>query len=275
MEWTRAALTLLLAFPVLAATLACGGDGDGDQNTDRLSGEITVFAAASLSDAFTEMGEAFKQDQPGASLTFNFAGSQELRAQLEQGARADIFASADQAQMNLAIKADLIDGQPEVFVKNRLAVIIPKANEAGIGTLEDLAETGLKLVIASPDVPVGGYSRQLLLRASDHPDFGPDYDVRVLANVVSEEGNVKQVVAKVQLDEADGGIVYESDVTPSVADAVSVIGIPDELNQVASYPIAVTSEASSPDLAERFIAFVLSEEGQAILAGHGFLEAAR
>ena len=275
MQWTRAALTMLVAFPVLAVTVACSGDGDGDQYTDRLSGEITVFAAASLTGAFTEMGEAFKQDQPGASLTFNFAGSQELRAQLEQGARAEIFASADQAQMNLALKADLIDGQPAVFAQNRLAIIIPKANEAGIGALEDLAKPDLKLVIASPEVPVGGYSRQLLVSASDDPDFGPDYDVRVLTNVVSEESNVKQVVAKVQLDEADGGIVYESDVTPSVAEAVSVIAIPAGLNQVASYPIAVTTEASSADLAERFIAFVLGEDGQAILAGHGFIEAER
>jgi len=268
----RAALITLVIFLALAAAVSCDENGSGGANPDALTGEIAVFTAASLTDAFTDVGEVFRGEYPGTTLTFNFAGSQELRAQLEQGARADIFASANQRQMDLSIDAGLIAGESQIFTKNRLVVIVPETNEAGIETLQDLANPGLKIVLAGPEVPVGEYSRQYLELASADPQFDPDYGTRVLSNLVSEEPNVKQVVAKVQLGEADAGIVYTSDVTPAVSGSVTAIDIPDHLNQVAAYPIAVATEASEPELARLFIDFLRSEEGQAILVKHGFLE---
>jgi molybdate transport system substrate-binding protein len=136
-----------------------------------------------------------------------------------------------------------------------------------------MANPGVKVVIANPDVPVGNYTRQLLTKASQDPEFGADYESDVLGNVVSEEANVRQVAAKVQLGEADAGVVYSSDVTAELAEDVTMIDIPDEFNQIAAYPIALTAEAANPEAAQAFIDFVLSDEGQEILVAHGFLPA--
>lgn len=257
----------LVAATLLAA--ACGDDGE-TEGDGSLSGDVTVFAAASLAEAFEEIGAAFEAANPGVSVEYNFAGSQELRTQLEQGARADVFASANLAQMDLAIGAGAVDGEPVVFARNRLVVIIPERNEAGIETLADLANPGIKIVVAGPEVPVGAYARTLLDDAAADPGFGSDFAERVLANVVSEEPNVRQVLAKVQLDEADAGIVYTSDVTADLADDVNAIEIPPGLSPVAAYPIAVTSDADDPVTAQAFIDFVLGREGQEIMSAHGF-----
>jgi molybdate transport system substrate-binding protein len=262
---------------------ACGDDDDEETNgatsspatstAAAVSGEVTVFAAASLTAAFTEIGEAFQGANPDAGTTFNFAGSQDLRTQLEQGASADAFASADTKQMDSAVASGVAVADYTVFVHNRLVVIVPSDNPAGIETLENLANSGYKLVIANSDVPVGNYTRQFLDKASADPAFGADYKDKVLANVVSEESNVKQAVAKVQLGEADVGIVYSSDVTPDVSEGVTKIDIPDTLNVIASYPIALTTEPANSDAASAFIDFVLSDDGQAILVSYGFIPA--
>jgi molybdate transport system substrate-binding protein len=231
---------------------------------------LIVFAAASLTDAFEEMSEKFERQNPGVTLEFNCAGSQQLRTQLEQGAVADVFAAANTKEMNNALQAGLvISGTPQTFARNRLAVIIPRENPGSIRELKDLSKPGLKIVLAAPGVPVGGYALAALDKMN--ADFGATFLQMVLSNVVSQEDNVKQVVAKIQLGEGDAGIVYLSDVTPAVADKLIVLDIPDQYNVLATYPIAVLKSAPQADLAAKFVDYVLSAEGQAISKKWGFL----
>jgi molybdate transport system substrate-binding protein len=256
--------TLLL--PALLLTFS--GNGFSQEAGD-LTGELTVFAAASLTEPFTEIGKRLETDHPGLKVTYNFGGSPTLRTQLEQGARADVFASADAAQMDLAKKNNVVKGDAPLFVKNRLVVIVPKENRAKVTTLCDLGKPDLKLDLANAKVPVGNYSRQVFSKAG--AACGPDFEQRALKNLVSEEENVKQVVTKVQLGEVDAGIVYVSDVTPKVSASVGTVAIPDDYNQIATYPIALTKEVRNRTAAQAFIGFVLSAEGQAILKAHSFI----
>lgn len=233
---------------------------------------VTVFAAASLTDAFNEVGDKFKQQNPGVTLEFNYAGSQQLRTQLEQGATADVFASANTKEMNNAIQSDLvISGTQQTFVRNRLAVIVAQDNPGGVNELKDLAKPGLKIVLAAPSVPVGGYALTALDKMNS--DFGATFSETVLSNVVSYEDNVKQVVAKIQLGEGDAGIVYTSDVTPQVADELIRLDIPDQYNVLATYPIVALKAAPQAELAAQFVDYVLSADGQAILQKWGFMPA--
>ena len=234
-------------------------------------GTLTVYAAASLTDAFTDLGGIVEREHPGTRVQFNFAGSQQLALQLDQGAPADVFASADQRWMDHAREHEMIAGAPAIFARNRLVVIVPKTNPARIKRLEDLGKRGLKLVLAAEAVPVGKYSREALQNLGGAPGFPPDYAKRVLGNVVSQEDNVKGVVAKVQLGEADAGMVYLSDVTPNVERYVSRLDIPDQFNVVASYPIAVVKGATNPVAARAFVDLVLSAEGQGVLQKHGLM----
>ena len=234
---------------------------------------LHVFAAASLSEAFTELCVEFERIHPGVSVRFNFAGSQQLVFQMEQGASADVFASADQRWMDYAREHDLVTPESRIFARNRLVVIVPRTNPARIARLEDLARRGVKLVLAADAVPAGKYSREVLRNLRAAPGYPPEYDKRVLANVVSEEDNVKAVVAKVQLGEADAGVVYRSDVTGAVAGHVRVFEIADPYNILASYPIAVTRSAADSEIARAFLELVESPTGQRALAQHGFLPA--
>jgi len=239
------------------------------QSSSRPTGELIVFAAASLTEPFTEMGKRLEASYPGLKVVYNFGGSPTLRTQLEQGAHADVFASADAAQMEQAKKSGVMQEETSILVKNRLVVIVPKANPGKVTEFRDLARPGLKIVLAGAKVPVGNYSRQAFSKAG--AEYGADFTQRVLANVVSEEENVKQVVTKVQLGEADAGIVYVSDVTPKVSLDVTAIPIPEAYNQLATYPIGLTKGVQNRAAAETFIAFVLSAEGQAILKAHNFI----
>jgi molybdate transport system substrate-binding protein len=233
--------------------------------------ELVVFAAASLTESFTQMAEEFEAQNKGVSVVLNLAGSQQLALQLEEGAQADVFASANPNKMEQVVTAGRIDADaPQTFTGNRLVIVAPADNPAGMETFNDLAAPGLQLVLAAEEVPVGNYSRQMLDNALEDPNYGEDFKQAVLDNVISNEETVKLVVSKVQLGEADAGIVYGSDVTPSVADALMQIEIPDEFNVKASYPIAVLGDAAQPDLAAEFISFVLDKEGQAIMAHWGF-----
>ena len=267
MRLVRPLMTALLAFGLM---LAMSG-GTTAAEVPRIQGELTIFTAASLTEAFKEMAAEIGRANPGTKLTFNFAGSPTLRTQLAQGARADVFASADEPNMVGAEKDGTISGGPQIFARNLLAVVVPSTNRAGITTLQDLAKPNLKLVLANKDVPAGGYARQALEKMGHDPAFGHGFAARVLANLVSEETNVKQVAAKVQLGEADAGIVYSTDVTPALRPAVRVIQIPPEFNVIAKYPIAMVRGARNESGARAFIAYVLSPAGQAILARHGFL----
>ncbi len=253
----------------LVSVAGCEDDrGDADEAT---TGDITVFAASSLTAAFEEIGQSFHDANPDATATFNFGGSQDLRTQLEQGASADVVAFADTKQMDSAVESGVANRDYTIFAHNHLVVIVPADNPAGIKSLQDLANPGVKLVFANADVPVGNYSRQFLDKASADPKLGATYKDDVLANLVSEEANVKQVATKVQLGEADAGIVYTSDVTAELAEDVVMIEIPDALNVIADYPISQTLVSSNEMAAAAFIEYVLGKEGQAILESHGFI----
>jgi molybdate transport system substrate-binding protein len=235
-----------------------------------LSGTVMVFAASSLTDAFKEEATAFQAAHGGVHVSFNFAGSPTLVAQLEQGAQADVLATADEQNMHAALSNSAVIDAGQTFAHNVLVVIVPKSNPGGIASPLDLAKPGLKLVLAQEGVPAGTYARQSLAKFDGSEGYPPDFDARVLKNLVSNEPNVKAVAAKVQLGEADAGIVYTTDVTPGVAQDVRTVAIPDAYNVVASYPIALTSDASDVPAARVFIDFVLSAQGQAILRKYGF-----
>ena len=277
---------LLAAVVVFGALLgaACGSDSnDPDPTatgvpptaapTSSLSGGITVFAAASLTDAFTEAKDAFIAENPNVSIEFNFAGSSALTTQLQEGAPADVFASAAQKNMDTALENGSVVDAGQVFAKNRLAVIVPKDNPANIQSPCDLMTSGVKLVVAEEGVPVGDYARQAFANLDVDAACGAGYSNAVLGNIVSNEANVKAVVTKVQLGEADAGIAYVTDVTPDVAGDITIVPIEDAYNVIATYPIAVTTNAGSADVAQAFIDFLLSAEGQQILASYGFLPA--
>ena len=232
---------------------------------------LSVYAAASLSDAFNEIADSLERRDPELKIDFNFAGSQVLVLQLGQGAAADVFASADDRLMKVAQDSGLIEGTPQTFARNRLVVIVPKGNPARIGKLQDLARTGVKLVLAADAVPAGHYAREAIFRLARSAGYPPDYSRRVLANVVSYEENVRSVASKVQLGEADAGFVYISDVTPAVGRQVRRFDLPDTANVMASYPIALVRHARNTEAAKTFIDFVLSPSGQAVLTKNGFL----
>ncbi len=232
---------------------------------------LTVFAASSLTDAFGEIATAFEAAHPDATVVFNFGGSSTLATQLSEGAPADVFASANTKQMGVAQEAGRIAGKVRTFAKNRLVVIVPSDNPAGIQTLHDLAKPGVLLVVAAPGVPVRDYTDTMLKQLAAAPGYGDAYSQAVTANIVSEEENVRQVVAKVSLGEADAGIVYRSDVTPDVADRLVQIAVPDAYNTIATYPIALTNDTAQPELAQAFVDYVLSDAGQDTLVHWGFI----
>ncbi len=235
-------------------------------------GELTVFAAASLTDAFTEIGAGIEAANPNLSVVFNFGGSQALVIQMTEGAAADVFAPANVAQMAAAADAGLIASEPVTFVQNRLGIVVPADKPAAIASSADLAQDGLRLVLAQAEVPVGAYSRQAVCQlAEETAANGKDFVSRVAANVVSEEEDVRDVLAKVQLGEADAGIVYVSDAFIA-GEQVGVIEIPTEFNVLATYPIALVVDGDAA-LGNAFIAYVLSDAGQQTLADYGFTPA--
>jgi molybdate transport system substrate-binding protein len=244
------------------------------QPSGRSTQTLTVFAAASLTESFTELGKQFEAAHPGVKVVFNFAGSQQLRAQLEQGAGADVFASANTKEMNTAIgSGTIVSGTQKNFARNRLIAIYPKDNPANVASPADLARPGLKLDIADKAVPAGQYTLDMLAKMSKDPAYGKDFAAKVLKNVVSYENDVKVVVSKVSLGEADAGVVYSTDVTAAVAPKVGTLKIPDQFNQLATYPIAPVARAAQPDLARQFTDLVLSDGGQQLLAKYGFITA--
>ena len=242
------------------------------------SGGLTVFAASSLKESFTEAGTQFREDNPMLTdLQFSFQGSQMLVAQLQQGAPADVFASADKANMDKAVQAGVIDGEPQELVHNVLTVVLPNNNPANIQTLHDLARPGVKLSLADSSVPVGQYSEQVFDKLAADPDYGSDFKQKVLANVVTREDNVRQVLTRVQLDQVDAGIVYTTDAlaansaSSGTVQPVKTIEIPTQYNVVAVYYIAPVKGAPHPNAAQAWITYLLSQDGQAILAKYGFV----
>lgn len=252
---------------LLALLSACGARLSAGR-----AAELNVFAAASLTEAFGEIGGGFEAANAGVTVVFSFAGSQQLAQQIGQGAPVDVFASANQAQMNNVIASGQVTGGTErVFARNRLVVITPPDNPTGIQMIQDLAKPGVKLVLADQSVPVGQYALDFLARASLLPEYTETYRSAVLHNVVSYEENVRAVLSKVSLGEADAGIVYTSDVTGDAANNLGRLTIPDGLNTIAAYSIAPIKDSPNADLAQLFVDYLLSPGGQQILAKHGFI----
>jgi molybdate transport system substrate-binding protein len=233
---------------------------------------LNVFAASSLTGAFGDIGKAFEARYPWVTITFNFAGSQALATQINSAAPADVFASANNSQMEVVTKAGRIDTSvPKPFVNNRLVAIYPRANPANIQTLQDLAKPGLKLILADKTVPVGAYALKYLDNAARDASLGANYKTDVLKNVVSYELDVKSVLTKVELGEADAGIVYTTDAATDTTSQTGQLAIPDALNVIAVYPIAVVKDSPNLSMAQAFVDYVLSVDGQAILTRYGFI----
>ena len=250
---------------MLAALLLAASAGYAQEHR-----ELTVFTAASLTGAFGEIGQMYK-NETNISVAFNFDGSQALRTQMENGAYADVFVSANQKQMKATEKDGLMNNSSVViFTKNKLSLIVPKGNPARIINLSDLAKPGLKIVMGTKDVPVGDYALQIISKLGNDSAYGPDYKTKVLANVISQETNVNYVVTKVALGEADAGFAYVSDITKNLTSKVDKIDIPDEYNVVAQYPMGILLESKYPVESREFMSLVMSDKGKAVLERYGF-----
>lgn len=262
-EVFRALLALLLG---LFIAWGCKSGEPETLSREASEDKLVVFAAASLRDVFTALGEDFKRSHAGVELIFNFAGTQELRTQLEQGAAVDVFASADQRHMEALVRAARATA-PVVFARNEPVIVVATEARATLRGIADLP-AATRVVIGTPEVPIGRYTLQILDRASS--TLGADFRARVEAKVVSRELNVRQVLAKVSLGEAQAGVVYRTD-AKSAQDRVSIVTVPSDINVVADYPIAVVTGAAHPGLARAWVELVLSAEGQRALRNAGFL----
>jgi len=238
-------LWVLLGWAVLGASSACAAT-------------VSVFAAASLTEAFRTIAKNFEAAHPGTKVEFNFAGSSTLARQIVEGAPADVFASADDENMKKVVDAGDVAGVPKSFVRNRLAVIVPRGNPRDVKGLADLARPGMTVSLAAPGVPVGRYAAEAFAKANTPV---PD---------ASREADVKAVVTRVSMGEADAGVVYVTDVTAG-GDKVEAVPIEEAQNVVASYPIAQLKGAPNAAGAQDFIAYVLSPPGQRVLTNSGFL----
>jgi molybdate transport system substrate-binding protein len=255
---------LLIAVAVLATALAgCGGgsagraDGSTAGGGRAVTGEIDVFAAASLTEAFGELGTDFEAAHPGSHVTFDFGASSELAAQIAQGAPADVFASADRANAEAVVRAGLASGPPEVFATNSLTILVERGNPRHVRSLADLAAPELSVVLCATEVPCGKYAAQILSTAG------------VAVTPRSLEQNVKGVVTKVTTGEADAGIVYVTDAA-AAADRTDQVDIPTARNAVATYPVVALRDASNRRGAAAFVDFVTGRTGRRVLARHGF-----
>jgi len=230
--------------------------------------ELVVFAAASLREAFEDMATSFEKRHKDVKVRLSFAGSQELRTQIEHGARADVFASADQKPMTILQDAGLVRS-PVVFARNQPVLIVPAANPARLRSFADLPKAE-RILVGAPQAAIGAYTETVLARAAKV--LGKSFGEQVAAHIRSRELNVRQVLTKVALGEGDAGIVYRSDAL-TAKDRVSTIAIPDEINAIADYSIAPLASAHHPELAKAWVEAVRSKAGQDILATAGFLPA--
>jgi molybdate transport system substrate-binding protein len=256
----KKALNFILLLTLILTMIGCESANGESQE------ELTIFAAANLTEAFKEMEQVF-EEKTNNKVIISFAGSQILRTQIEQGAPADVYASADLSHMEALYEMGLVE-EDQILSYNNLVLIVPTQNPANINSLKDLGEIENRLVIGVENVPIGSYTRDVLDNASQA--YGSDFKEKVLINVVSLETNVKQVVGKISLGEGDAGIVYTSDLITSIKDKVIPIDIPEEMNVIARNTIAVVKDTDQSELAQQWIDFVLSDEGQDILEKHNY-----
>lgn len=251
---TKKLLALSAALTLVLPLAACGSDSDSDSGQTTT---LTVYAAASLTSTFEEIGKEFEAEHDGVKVEFSFGGSSDLVTQIQEGASADVFASADTANMDKLADDDLTGADPEDFATNTLEIATPPDNPAGVGSFQDLAKEGLQLVVCAPEVPCGAATQKM----AD--------GLGVTLEPVSEEQSVTDVLAKVTSGEADAGVVYVTDVT-AAGDAVAGVAFPESATVVNTYPIAPVEGTDDSDLAGEFVDFVLGDTGQGILADAGF-----
>ena len=245
----RVALGVAL-LAVATLTAGCGQDADSPDT-------LTVFAAASLKQSFTQIGEQFEADHPGSTVEFSFAGSSDLVTQLTQGASADVFASADTKNMDKAAQAELLAGDPVDFASNVLTIAVAPGNPEGIATFGDLARPGLDVVTCAPQVPCGAATETV------------EQATGVRLAPVSEESSVTDVLGKVTSGQADAGLVYVTDVAGS-GGKVAAVDFPEAADAVNTYPIATLKDSSNAELAQAFVDFVTGEKGQEVLGDAAF-----
>lgn len=242
---------------IAAMTIGCGGAGANDRDDADPSGELLVFAAASLTNAFGDIALAFEDEMPDVDVQLNLAGSATLREQILEGAPASVFASADAARMDEVLEAELIAGSPVVFAANSLTIAVPTGNPAGVVAIDDFADGSLLVGACAVGVPCGDLSAEIFVAA----DVDPSID--------TYEPDVRSLLAKIADGELDTGLVYVTDIDAR-ADAVDEIALPLEIDAVTEYPIAMLLDAPNPAAAAAFVEFVVSDEGRQILLDHGF-----
>ena len=249
----------LVSTVLVAGLIGCSSKSPSSQPSQpsQLSGKVVVFAAASLKPAFTQISQQFKAENASSSVDFEFAGSSELATQLTQGAIADVFASADTAQMDTVAKAGLLAGNPANFASNTLVIVTAPGNPKKVGSFSDLAKPGLNVVICQKPVPCGAATQRI------------ENSTGVHLNPVSEELSVADVLNKVTIGQADAGLVYVTD-AHSAGNKVTTVNFPEAAGVVNVYPIAVLKKAPQPTAAQKFVAVVTGDTGQNILAQSGF-----
>ncbi|MDD3977391.1 MAG: molybdate ABC transporter substrate-binding protein [Methanomicrobium sp.] len=269
---------LKITFTVLlvVAAILCAGCTGTDNSTQDIQTPaekttLTVFTAASLTGAFTDIAKAYEAENENVDVETVFDGSQALRTQIEQGASPDVFVSANTKHMNaLKDSAYMQNDTVVLFLENSLAAVIPAENTAGIKNLQDLADPGIKIVMGTKDVPFGSYTRQILEKMANSTEYGQEYSDSVYSNVVSEETSVASVVPKLLLGEADAAFVYKSDVSKDYGDKIIQIDIPKEYNVIAKYPLGILADSKQKEQAADFIEFVRGNTAGEILKSYGF-----
>jgi len=247
-----------IAAALLFPTVAGCGSGSSDSASDGAEEiTLTVYAASSLTSTFTELGKKFEASHEGVQVIFNFGGSSDLVAQLQQGAPADVFASADTANMEKALSADLVEGDPVTFASNTLQIAVPPENPAGVTSFQDLAKAGTQVVVCAPEVPCGAAAQKV------------EESSGVTIEPVSEEQAVTDVLTKVESGEADAGLVYVTDVI-AAGDKVMGVRFPESSAAVNTYPLAALAASKNADLAKEFAELVTGDAGQSVLAAAGF-----
>lgn len=265
MKKTITYLSIGLGILLLVASVSCVSAADTNQT------ELMIFAAASLTGVVGDLDPVFEAAHPGVVVTTNFDSSATLETQLKEGAKADLFLPASTKNMDNLVKEDLIKNESVTpYATNKLALIVPKDNPAGITGLKDLAKPGVKIVSETAEVPVRKYTDQMLNKTLNSTDYGKAFFDAFKANIVSEETNVAGATTKVALGEADAGITYYSDVTKDLAGKITIIEIPEEFNVVAKYNAGILTESAEPELAQEFITLLTTDEGKSALKDYKF-----
>lgn len=271
MGGSRAIFVLSVSALTACLIAALGGCAGAASEGHSDPGEtLTVLAAASLTDAFGELEKTFERRHPGVEVRTSFGASSALLVQIQQGAPADVYASADTEKMDAAVRDGLVAGEPETFARNREVVLVPRSNPAEIEDFADLSRPGLRLVLAQEEVPAAEYAEEILRNAAEDPEYGPGFRRAVMENIRSREADVRAAVNRVVVGDADATFAYASDVTPGVRDEVRVVEIPERLNVVATYPIAVLKRSENEEMAREWVELVTGEEGQRVLEEWGF-----